>query len=347
MTGREPTGSPLHPRRTVRFITVFFAALLLSADFGALGANVGELDGREPLAPLQPLPYLDPQAVQLGGQLFSDSLLSLDRDRSCVTCHDLSTGGTVHIPRPIGQTGKVYLFNTPTVFNVGSNYRLGWRGGLTSLERQTDKILLDKDLMAMTWPTLIKRLGQSAAYSASFDRVYGRPPDQNSVLDALSSYQRSLATPASAFDRYLNGDPNALSRMQLQGYQLFKDYGCASCHQGSNVGGNMFQRFGIFAEPPGTFAAGDGDLGRFKLTARESDKGVFRVPSLRNVAVTGPYFHDGRASTLAQAVEVMGTSQLGRSLTRREIDNLVAFLETLTGEYNGSKLGTPAPTRRD
>ncbi len=215
------------------------------------------------------------------------------------------------------------------------------------MESQTEKILLDQELMGMTWPTLIMRLEQSATYSASFDRVYGHPPDRKSVLDALSTYQRSLVTPESALDRYLNGDTNALSSRQLQGYQLFKDYGCASCHQGANVGGNMFQRFGIFTEPPGTFAAGDGDVGRFKLTARESDKGVFRVPSLRNVAVTGPYFHDGRASTLEQAVEVMGTSQLGRSLTRYEIDELVAFLETLTGEYNGSKLGTTAPTRRD
>lgn len=324
-----------------------FACFLSSIAIEANGANIGPLGGREPLSPLQPIPKLDPRAIELGRQLFSDTMLSANRDRSCMTCHDLSSGGTVHVPRPGGQDGNANPFNAPTVFNVGSNYRLGWPGAFTSLERQTEKILLDDGLMAVTWPTLLSRLRQDTKYLSSFEQVYGHPPDQTTVLNALTAFQRSLATPDSAFDRYLGGDVGAINEMELQGYRLFKDYGCASCHQGANVGGNMFQRFGIFTAPPSTNSSNDGDLGRFTVTGKEGDKGVFRVPSLRNVEVTWPYFHDGSASTLAQAVEIMGVSQLGRTLTESEIEGLVAFLKTLTGEYNGSKLSASASTRRD
>ncbi|MEP7454110.1 cytochrome c peroxidase [Phyllobacterium sp. SB3] len=312
----------------------------------AVAANVS-LDEREPLAALKPIPSLDKSAVSLGERLFSDNILSAKQDQSCQTCHDLSSGGTVDTPRPVGQHGKAYRFNAPTVYNVGSNYRLGWRGDFTSLEQQSEKILLDEDLMGVSWSILTERLGRSRIYSHWFEQVYGHPPDKMSILDALSSFQRSLATPNSAFDRYLEGDAGALSRVELEGYQLFKDYGCASCHQGANVGGNMFQKFGIFAAPPGRNMSGDGDLGRFMLTGKLSDKGVFRVPSLRNVEVTAPYFHDGRAATLGQAVEIMGVSQLGRKLTMNEIEALVSFLKTLTGEYNGHKLQASSSATHD
>ncbi|WP_315855764.1 cytochrome-c peroxidase [Rhizobium leguminosarum] len=344
MTRRDAIRGIACTPATIRYIALCVLCFLLTLAMQAIAQEVLGLEGREPLAPLEDGPALEPKAVELGRQLFSDPILSANQDFSCMTCHDLSTGGTVHVPRPLGPHGEEYRFNAPTVFNVGSIYRLGWRGDFTSLERQNEKVLLDEGLMAVSWPALMSRLQQNRAYATSFEEAYGRAPDRANILDALSAFQRSLTTPNSAFDRYLEGDTTALSTMQLEGYRLFKDYGCASCHQGANVGGNMFQRFGIFASPPVGEPPNDGDLGRYTLTGKESDKGVFRVPSLRNVEVTAPYFHDGRAATLAQAVGIMGVSQLGRKLTPEEIANLVEFLKSLTGEYHGSKLKAPTST---
>jgi cytochrome c peroxidase len=149
-----------------------------------------------------------------------------------------------------------------------------------------------------------------------------------------------LLTPNSRFDRRLRGDRNAISPEEERGYQLFKSYGCVACHQGVSFGGNLFQRFGVFYDP---FAqrgsATESDLGRFSVTGVETDKHVFRVPSLRNVAVTAPYFHNGEISSLAEAVEIMARSQLGKELPAEDIDRIVQFLHTLTGEYQGRSLG--------
>jgi cytochrome c peroxidase len=159
------------------------------------------------------------------------------------------------------------------------------------------------------------------------------------VLDALEYFQRNLTSPNSRFDKYLRGDTKALNESELRGYRLFKSYGCISCHQGVNVGGNLFQKFGIF--PPPNFKLPPGepiDAGRYPITLDERDRGVFRVPSLRNVAVTAPYFHSGRATKLEDAVDTMARVQLGRTLSREEIHLIVQFLGTLTGEYMGRPL---------
>jgi cytochrome c peroxidase len=330
--------------RSLKLSGFCFAATLVagSAFVEATGISV-----REPLAPLRQPQLLDPSKVALGGALFADPILSGKGKLSCVTCHDLDTGGTIHVNRTVGYMGRVHRFNAPTIFNVGNNYRLGWRGEFTSLEMQNEKVLLDENIMAVTWDSLLSRLQADPSYSAAFQRIYGRNVDRSALLDTLAVFQRSLTTPNSAFDRYLQGETGAINSKELEGYSLFKDYGCASCHQGSNIGGNMFQKFGIFAPAPAANAFNDGDLGRFTLTGREVDKGVFRVPSLRNVAVTAPYFHDGRAASLNEAVSTMARSQLGRTLTADEIDALVAFLNTLTGEYNGHKLSATGKANND
>jgi len=152
-------------------------------------------------------------------------------------------------------------------------------------------------------------------------------------------YERSLVTPSSPFDRYLRGDPQALSPEAKRGFGLFKSYGCASCHQGMAIGGNVFERFGVlrdFFADRGHFS--EADLGRFNVTAREQDRFVFRVPSLRNVALTAPYFHDGSAPTLEAAVTIMATYQLGRDLDAQDVRDLVSFLRSLTGEFQGKSL---------
>lgn len=330
-----------------RFRHLGLAALGVMLGMAVIYAWAGDMIVREPLAPLRPPSTLDPEQVALGAALFADPILSSKEKFSCTSCHDLSAGGTINEPRTIGYEGRIHRFNAPTIFNVGNNYLLGWRGDFTSLEAQNEKVLLDENIMGATWPMLISRLRESQTYSASFQRIYGHPADRADVLDALATFQRSLTTPNSAFDKYLKGDSTALTSKEVEGYRLFKDYGCASCHQGSNVGGNMFQKFGIFASPPASSSPGDGDLGRFTLTGKEADKGVFRVPSLRNVAVTAPYFHDGRVSSLPEAVSIMGSSQLGRTLSPDDVDTLVAFLNTLTGEYNAQKLKAPSTTGHD
>ncbi len=328
-----------------RFSILCLVAFGISLAGGGVGMYAGATSAnpREPLAPLHSAGVLDPSKVSLGSALFSDPILSSKNKLSCVSCHDLSTGGTINMTRTVGYNGRMHRFNAPTIFNVGNNYRLGWRGDFTSLEDQNERVLLDENLMAATWPMLLARLRANQVYSSAFQRIYGHQVERGDLLDALATFQRSLTTPNSAFDKYLGGETHALTTNELNGYRLFKDFGCASCHQGSNIGGNMFQKFGIFSGPPAANAENDGDLGRFTLTGKEADKGVFRVPSLRNVAVTAPYFHDGRVSTLAEAVSIMARSQLGRTLTPNDTESLVAFLNTLTGEYNGQKLKA-APT---
>lgn len=293
------------------------------------------------VSPLPPPPILPPEKVALGERLFHDPILSGREKLSCSACHDLKTGGTVRLPRTIGYDGQVHAFNAPTIFNVGSNYRLGWRGKFTSLIIQNAAVLNDRGLMAANWPKLLSRLTDSPDYHASFHQVYGGPPTQETVLDALVAFQMSLVTPNARFDRFLLGDEGALNSKEKDGFKLFIEYGCVSCHQGANIGGNMFQIFGVFADPDASEIAVNANLDE-RLQASEGDETVFRVPSLRNVEVTAPYFHDGRAATLREAIAIMGRSQLGRDLSQSDIANLEAFLKTLTGEYNGKRLSTIA-----
>jgi cytochrome c peroxidase len=329
-------------------LAAFICAGLAAAAAPYASNKDGLRDGlrwREPVAPLPPPPVLDALKVELGRRLFSDTILSGNGSRACTSCHDLNHAGTVHVERTAGYTGKMN-YNPPTVFNTGNNYRLGWRGNFTSLEELNDKVLLDANLMAANWQVLLQRLRASDLYAPLFERAFGRRPDRADVIDALATFQRSLITPDAPFDRYLGGDLAALTQDEAEGYALFKSRGCASCHQGSNIGGNMFQRFGIFAAPMrnGT-AATDGDLGRWTITGAERDKRVFRVPSLRNVAVTAPYFHDGQTDSLSEAVIIMARSQLGRELPAAEVSSIVAFLKTLTGYYDGHRL-TASPTQQ-
>lgn len=297
---------------------------------------------QEPLAPLSAAPQFSPSKVKLGERLFNDPALSGKERFACRSCHDLKGGGTINMARTVGYEGRIHRFNAPTVFNVGNNYRLGWRGEFTSLEQQNEAVLLDENLMAANWKTLLLRLKTNAPYVREFKIAFGRLPDRPAVLEALAMFQRSLVTPNAPFDRYLNGDTDALSKAQVEGYHLFKRYGCASCHQGSNIGGNMFQKFGVFTAPDASQTDGgeEGDLGRWTITGAHRDRGVFRVPSLRNVDVTPPYFHDGRVETLAEAVVIMAQSQLGQDLPPADVSSIVAFLKALTGEYNGQKLSS-------
>jgi cytochrome c peroxidase len=266
-------------------------------------------------------------------------MLSRDGSISCASCHDLAHGGTDHLARSVGLAKARGGVSAPTVFNSGFNFRQFWDGRADSLEAQVDGPLQSPAEMGASWDDVIPKLRHDSAYTAAFRAIYPDGVTREHVRETIAEFERSLVTPNSQFDRYLRGDESALSEAELAGYKKFKDYGCISCHQGVNIGANMFQRMGVmrdyFVERGNMTEA---DFGRYNVTKNEADKFFFKVPSLRNVAVTAPYFHDGSAQTLSEAVAVMAKYQLGRPLPPEDQADIVKFLRTLTGEYEGQPL---------
>ena len=193
--------------------------------------------------------------------------------------------------------------------------------------------------MGNDWKTVVKTLSALPNYQTAFQQIYPDGVTPANVQNALATYERTLLTPNSRFDQYLQGNTDILTTQEKYGYQRFKDYGCIACHQGANIGGNMYQKFGVMGD---YFAARgnptDADLGRYLLTQDEEDRNVFKVPSLRNVAVTAPYFHDASANTLEEAVDIMFTYQLGRIPSAEDKTLIIQFLKTLTGEWAGKPL---------
>jgi cytochrome c peroxidase len=275
----------------------------------------------------------------LGEKLFQDVRLSQTNKISCLSCHSSSLGGADRHSHSVGINGATTDVNTPTVFNARFNFRLNWNGKFTNLSDHLDSLMTDSQVMGIQWPEAIQSLQQVPEYVQSFNQIYPDGLTQFNIKDAIVAYELSLNTPNARFDRFLRGDKKALTASEKEGYQLFKDYGCISCHQGVNIGGNLFQPFGII----GNYFADRGkvtpaDLGRFNVTQNETDRHVFRVPSLRNVALTPPYFHDGSAQTLEKAIAIMVKYQLGRPLEKEQIERIAEFLRTLTGEYRGKPL---------
>jgi cytochrome c peroxidase len=292
--------------------------------------------------PIQPIPTsiaLDLPKVALGEKLFQDVRLSRTNQISCISCHSFSLGGADRLPHSIGINGASTPVNTPTVFNAGFNFRLNWDGKFENFSDHLDALMTNPKTMGIQWKEAIQSLQQVPEYAQLFDQIYPDGLTQSNIKDAIVAYELSLTTPNARFDRFLQGDKKALTASEKEGYRLFKGYGCISCHQGMNIGGNLFQPFGVIGNyftDRGRIATAD--LGRFNVTQKESDRYVFRVPSLRNVALTPPYFHDGSAKTLEQAIAVMTKYQLGRPLAKEKIEHIAEFLRTLTGEYRGKPL---------
>jgi cytochrome c peroxidase len=318
-----------------RLLQTILAGLLLAMPCLASAQQSGDA------APITPIPFAappDPGKVRLGEKLFKDRRLSRGNVHACVACHQLERGGDDNRAVSPGIDGQLLDFNTPTIFNVSLNWRLNWRGNFRSIEAQNESALLDPRLMNTSWDELLGKLRADSSHVAAFAESYGGAPERTHVLDALAAFQRSLLTPNARFDRYLRGERDAISADEKRGYEMFQAYGCIACHQGVNIGGNLFQKFGIFEDPfvwrsRRTVA----DLGRFAITGQPRDRHVFRVPSLRNVALTAPYFHDGSTDSLAEAVEIMARNQLGRTLAPEEIRLIVTFLDSLTGEIKGPR----------
>jgi len=316
---------PAHPFR------LLVLALLALGCSGALAQQHAQ-----PIAPLPPAPALDSQRVALGERLFRDTRLARDNSVACISCHSFEHGGADGRARSLGAGGAQGRLNAPSVFNAGHNFRQLWSGAASSLEEQVDRVVRNPAVFDSNWPEILAKLRQDTALVRDFGAAYPGGLDAKSAADAIASYERSLVTP-SRFDSYLRGDANAITAAEKKGYDNFRRYGCVACHQGVNVGGNMYQKFGAlrdyFADRR---AAGkpvtEADSGRFGVTGRPEDMHVFKVPSLRNVALTAPYFHDGSAATLEEAVDVMFKYQLGRTAPPDDRAAIIGFLRTLSGK---------------
>ena len=291
----------------------------------------------EPIRPVPLNPDVDLAKAELGRRLFHDPRLSKDNTISCASCHDLSAGGDDGEVVSTGIEGKQGLVNAPTVFNAGFNFKQFWDGRAHTLPDQADGPIQSDVEMGSLWPDVVTKLYQDDDYPGLFEQVYGdegRTISRDTVKEAIAEFVQSLITPNSRFDRWLAGDEEALSAHEKEGYALFKRYGCVSCHQGANVGGNMFQVFGVindYFKKRGNIT--EADLGRFNVTGNIADRHAFKVPSLRMAAHTAPYLHDGNAKTLREAVDIMFEFQLGREAPDEHKDAIVAFIETLAGEY--------------
>jgi cytochrome c peroxidase len=288
---------------------------------------------REPLEALPDVPRLDPKVVALGRRLFHEKRLSSDGKVSCSACHDLAKGGMDNKAQSVGIEGKLGLVNAPSVYNAALNFVQFWDGRAPTLEDQVGAPVTNPIEMAMSWGRVLELLKADPSYAQAFAAAFPDGVSEANTRRAIADFERTLLTRGSPFDRFLGGDPLALSAEQKGGYETFKAVGCIACHQGRNVGGNMFQRFGVL----GDYFKDRGDVkesdyGRFNVTHNEADRFVFRVPSLRNVERTAPYFHDGSAATLAQAVQVMARYQLGRKLADEQVAGIIAFLKSLSGE---------------
>lgn len=295
------------------------------------------------LLPLPPPPDLPPARVALGAQLFADKRLSHDGSISCASCHDLAHGGADGAPVSTGIGGQRGTLNAPTVFNAALNLAQFWDGRAATLADQVAGPVHNPVEMGSNWREALARLGGDRALARAFAAAYPDGLTIANLADAIATYEQTLLTPDSRFDRYLRGERTALDARELAGYRRFLVDGCASCHQGAGIGGNMFQRFGVMDDYFRGRPVRARDLGRFNVTGREKDRHVFKVPSLRNVAVTAPYFHGGSARTLEQAIRVMGRYQLGRDLGDAEVADIAAFLGTLTGRWQGRELSVGTP----
>jgi cytochrome c peroxidase len=295
-------------------------------------------------APIPTQVDLDARKVALGKRLFSDGQLSKDGRVSCASCHDLSRGGMDGRRVSVGVGGALGGVNAPTVLNSGYNFRQFWDGRADTLEAQIDGPIQNPAEMASDWNSIIKKLQANAAYVKAF-AIYPDGVTPANIKDAIATFERALITPDAPFDRFLRGQESALSASEQAGYDLFVSLGCAECHSGINLGGASFQRFGRIGMPPFLqpgHTITKADLGRYSLTKNEGDLYRFKVPTLRNVALTAPYFHDGSAANLRDAIVTMARVQLGTTLGKDDVDLLARFLATLTGQPPRAAAGVPA-----
>ncbi|CAI0771462.1 cytochrome-c peroxidase [Serratia liquefaciens] len=286
--------------------------------------------------PIQPIPKalpVDAQKVALGFRLYHDPRLSGDSTLSCAHCHSLNTGGVDGRKTSIGVGGAVGPINAPTVFNSVFNSEQFWDGRAPTLQVQAGGPPLNPiEMASKSWEEIIGKLDKDPVLTRDFVAAYPQGLSGETITDAIAEFEKTLITPDSPFDNWLRGDDNAMTMQQKHGYQLFKDNKCATCHGGTILGGRSFEPLGLKRD----FNFGEitaADIGRMNVTSEARDRLRQKVPGLRNVALTGPYFHRGDVATLDEAVKLMLRYQVGTELPQQDVDDIVAFLESLTGVY--------------
>jgi cytochrome c peroxidase len=316
---------------------------------GALLNQAAIAASQEPIQPISPAKITNPALVELGKKLYFDPRLSKSGFISCNSCHNLSMGGTDNIKTSIGHNWNEGPINAPTVLNSSLNLAQFWDGRAADLKAQAGGPIANPGEMAFTHTLAINVLQSIPGYVAEFKKAFGTETVTiDEVTKAIAAFEETLVTPNSRFDKWLKGDKKALSKTELEGYKLFKETGCVACHNGPAVGGNSFQKMGQVE----AYKASSPAEGRSAVTGKDADRFNFKVPTLRNVEMTYPYFHDGAANTLPEAVDTMARIQLGKKFTAEENAKVVAFLKTLTGDQPNFKLpilppsadATPRPT---
>jgi cytochrome c peroxidase len=305
--------------------TIGLAVALAIATTSALASTVRD----EPIKPIESYVSDRPDKVELGKKLFFEPRLSMSGIISCNTCHNLSRGGTDNLKTSIGHKWAAGPVNAPTVLNSSLALAQFWDGRAATLQEQAAGPIQADIEMGMPHALALEVLQSIPGYVDEFEAVFGsRQITLDMVTAAIAEFEETLVTPNSRFDQWLLGDDDALTKDELAGYKLFKDSGCTVCHNGPAAGGTSFQRMGVMEPYQSTSPV----EGRAAVTGIDADRFSFKVPTLRNVEYTYPYFHDGEARTLEEATDIMGRLQLGRVYEPQEIDQIVAFLKTLTGD---------------
>lgn len=295
----------------------------------------------EPVRPIVANTDVDLRKVALGYDLYHDTRLSVDNTVSCATCHGLNTGGVDNLQYSKGVANNIGGVNAPTTYNAVYNFVQFWDGRAKTLAEQAAGPPLNPVEMASTsFDEIIAKLAKEKQYVEAFKSIYADGITEANITNAIEEFERTLITPNSKFDKWLLGDNEALSADEIQGYELFKANSCATCHVGANLGGESYELMGLrhhYFDARGTELTEE-DNGRFKQTKDECDRHRFKVPGLRNIELTWPYYHDGTRATMEEAVRDMALYQCDVELKDSEVASIVAFMRTLTGEYQGKLL---------
>lgn len=302
---------------------------LLSLSLGIIFGSTNVIAANEPIQPIKAVTPENTDVTELGKMLFFDPRLSKSGFISCNSCHNLSMGGTDNIKTSIGHKWQQGPINAPTVLNSGMILAQFWDGRAKDLKEQAGGPIANPKEMGFTHEMAEKVIASIPQYRDHFKKAFGSDEVTiDRITTAIAQFEETLVTPGSKFDKWLEGDKNALNKNELEGYNLFKSNGCVQCHNGPAVGGTTYQKMGVYKP----YETKNPATGRMAVTGKEEDRNFFKVPVLRNIELTYPYFHDGEAATLEQAVETMGRIQLNREFNKDEISKIVAFLKTLTGD---------------
>ncbi|MCV6606860.1 MAG: cytochrome-c peroxidase [Campylobacterales bacterium] len=282
--------------------------------------------GKELITPIPLQPVYNLEKAKLGKKLFFETRLSKDNTISCGTCHNLYDGGDDNLKFSFGINGQKGSLNSPTVLNSVYNFRQFWNGRARTLQEQAKEPIENPVEMGYDLTEVVKVLKKDSNYEKYFSKAYSNGVTEDNIVDAIAEFEKTLITPNSPFDKYLRGEKKAITEDEKQGYLLFNTKGCISCHNGVNVGGTLYSKLGMINNTDSRYK------GLFELTNDKEDEYFFKVPTLRNIEKTAPYFHDGRAETLEEAVNIMADKQLGIHLSKKEVKQIIEFLHTLSGE---------------